>query len=1296
MSGTPRRHAEELFQQVADLPRHRRADYLDRHTDGDPDLRRAVERLLVNLENGQVAALAEVEHLDAIDTGFAGQSVGPYELIQVIGEGGFGVVYMARQVEPVRRTVALKIIKLGMDTKQVIARFEAERQALAMMEHPGIARVFDAGATETGRPYFVMELVDGTPITEFCDAQRLVVRERLSLLSSVCRAVQHAHQKGVIHRDIKPSNLLVELRDGAPAPKVIDFGIAKATSERLTDKPLYTDLLQFIGTPQYMSPEQAQMNGRGIDTRSDVYSLGAVLYELLTGVTPVDSATLQQAGIADIQRLIQENQPQTPSHRIAAMGEDSAETSRLRRSDPAALKRTLRGDLDWIVVKALEKDPTHRYDSAASLADDIDRHLRNDPVMAASPGAAYRFRKFVRRNRAGVGVGAIAAAAMVVGLAAATVGLIRARAEAESAKAINAFFSNMLISADPLQLRLQSAYAPDVPLPPGLAGGFARDVSVAEMAHGASERIEAAFAGKEKLAATAYETIGMTLRGLGHYAQAEPQLRSALEIRARALGGGHPDTLRSRLAVGDLLVASGRPKEGEPLVRSACDGMARVFGEWHPKTLSCASALAGALTDCGEFQESEDVFARTLRDQRRTLGNDHRDTLATMWKWSVSCLLRGEHARGQALAQELREISRRTLSPDDSLNVLSEPLRGWWFVMRYQYDEAVAILRPGLVQCRRILGQEHPFTFLTMQGLARALQGAALQDEKERLYREALAGLQRTRGELHWQTVSAAYDFAGYLSDRGLFDEAERVYRKLVEESADTLGADVDHVLVTAESLAHFLQRMGKLDESIAVSRRRLQIIREEVGPESPVFHREMDALAKTLLRMGRLNEGRQMTQELISLLRGLVAAHEDRAEPINALAWILLTCEPPDLRHVDEALPLAARAVELSRDASPAVLDTLAMAHHLTGDNDRAVEIQQKALMTLPPNSERHVRFNAVLVRYLTAQGDSASAATSARRGAAQYRTAMGEDNPRLAARFHYAGTALARAGHLEPAEALLREGLALYRGLLGPAHEQVAACLVDLADVLAAKGEYRQAATTYQTALHQRVGLLGDRHLQVAQTRHSLGLALHAVGDLSGAAEMLEHALEAYRELGATAIPEASRLERHLADVLLALDRIEEADPPARSALRRLQELFGEKHLPTAMAMATCGLLLIEQGETLPAEELLRRSLSIMRELSWQQRQTWRIAEVESTLGYCLIAANRFEEAEELLLRSHEAIRAADDATAIVSRVVSRRLAALYEAWGKPERASHWRLKTGAADPPANEPLQTGVRSD
>jgi tetratricopeptide (TPR) repeat protein len=390
-----------------------------------------------------------------------GDRIGRYKLLQEIGEGGCGVVYMAEQEEPVRRRVALKVIKLGMDTKSVIARFEAERQALALMDHPNIAKVLDAGATEKGRPFFVMELVRGIPISDYCDQNKLETEPRLKLFIQVCQAIQHAHQKGIIHRDIKPSNILVTLHDGVPVPKVIDFGIAKATQGRLTNQTLFTAFEQFIGTPAYMSPEQAEMSGLDIDTRSDIYALGVLLYELLTGQTPFDTKMLLAAGLDKLRQTIREQEPARPSTRLRTMLDaDLDTTARHRHTEPPKLIHLLRGDLDWIVMKTLEKDRTRRYETASGLAMDVERYLNREPVVARPPSRLYRFQKLVQRNRIMVGAAAMALLALFAGLGLSLYLFVRERAARQRAVAAEREQARLRVQAEKsleLELKLRES-----------------------------------------------------------------------------------------------------------------------------------------------------------------------------------------------------------------------------------------------------------------------------------------------------------------------------------------------------------------------------------------------------------------------------------------------------------------------------------------------------------------------------------------------------------------------------------------------------------------------------------------------------------------------------------------------------------------------------------------------------------------------------------------------------------------------------------------------------------------------
>jgi len=585
MQSEPRR-VETIFHQArARESAVERAAYLDGACSGDAGLRARVEALLA--AHDEASGFLESPAVDAGEE--PGNRIGPYKLLQEIGSGGMGVVYMAEQEKPVRRKVALKVIKLGMDTKQVIARFEAERQALAMMDHAGIARVLEAGATDSGRPYFVMELVRGIPIDAYCDTHNLPLRERLGLFVDVCRAVQHAHNKGIIHRDLKPTNVLVTSHDGKPVPKIIDFGVSKATSQRLTEKTLFTEFRQFIGTPEYMSPEQAEMSGLDVDTRSDVYSLGVLLYNLLTGTTPVDAKTLRDAGYGEMTRIIREREALAPSTCISKLGETGADVARKRDSDPGALAKLFRGDLDWIVMKALEKDRTRRYETAAAFADDVERHLQSRPVEAGPPGALYRMSKFVRRNKKAVVLSGLVALALLLGLFGTTAGFLRARDEALRSTRISDSLLGILAATDPVR---------------AAALDFDARSEVATMRE--------VFGDEHPTVAATLHTLGSQLFTAGDFAAAESLFREALAVWKRAYGEDHANVAITLSQLGKLLRVSGKDDEAESALREAVRILDGLPDEPGLASYEARRELADLLSNRGQYDEAVTLHERAL------------------------------------------------------------------------------------------------------------------------------------------------------------------------------------------------------------------------------------------------------------------------------------------------------------------------------------------------------------------------------------------------------------------------------------------------------------------------------------------------------------------------------------------------------------------------------------------------------------------------------------------------------------------------------------------------------------
>ena len=926
---------EDIFRNALQLKdRDEQNSYVNRACGKDTQLRAAVEALLRQHYESSILDAPALESLFVHETTplseGPGTVIGRYKLLEKIGEGGMAVVYMAEQTEPVRRKVALKIIKLGMDTRQVIARFEAERQALAMMDHPNIAKVLDAGATETGRPYFVMELVTGVSITEYCDTNNLSTKERLALFIQVCNAVQHAHQKGIIHRDIKPSNVMVTMHDGVPVPKVIDFGIAKATNQKLTEKTLFTRYAHLIGTPAYMSPEQAELSDLDIDTRSDIYSLGVLLYELLTGNTPFSEEEFRKAGYLEMQRVIREQEPAKPSTKLSTLGETLTDIAKHRGCTPDLLRRAVRGDLDWIVMKSLEKDRVQRYETANGLAEDIRRHLGDEPVTAGPPSRLHWMKKFVRRHRALV---AGVAAVMVVlsgGIIASTIFALRAEREAKISKAVSAFLNEDLLAAvDP-----EKAKSPEV--------------TVRYILDAASENLEGKFKGSPLAEATVRQTLGKTYGKLGEYKTAESHLERALQIRREQLGKEHPETLNSMNNLANVYQDQGRYDEAEQLHIKALEIRRRVLGQEHPATLSSMNNLAGVYLDQGRHDEAEQLNMKTLEIQRRVLGEEHPDTLASMHNLAWVYRQQGRYDEAEQLNIKTLEIQRRVLGEEHPATLSSMHNLAWVYRLQGRDEEAEKLNIKTLEIKRRVLGEEHPSTLWAMTNLAVVYRDQGRDEEAEDLRIKTLEITRRVLGEEHPDTLTAMNNLAGVYLDQGRHDEAEQLHSKVLEIRRRALGEEHPSTLWSMKNLAWVYELQGRHDEAEQLLTETLEIQRRVLGEEHPDTLVSMHALALVYGGQGRYDEAEPLRIKTLETQRRVLGEeHPDTLTSMSNLAWVYWHQD-----RYEEAEQLYVKALEVQRrvlgEEHPDTLgsmNNLAWVYHKQGRYDEAESLFVKVL---------------------------------------------------------------------------------------------------------------------------------------------------------------------------------------------------------------------------------------------------------------------------------------------------------------------------------------------------------------
>jgi len=1130
----------------------RKRAYLDAACGADAKLRQRVEALLRAAENagdfletpptglGNVAeATLELGNLSEQP----GDKIGRYKLLQQIGEGGCGVVYMAEQEEPVRRRVALKVIKLGMNTKSVIARFEAERQALALMDHPNIAKVFDAGATENGRPYFVMELVRGIKITEYCDQNNLSTEERLKLFTQVCHAIQHAHQKGIIHRDIKPSNILVTQNEKEAVPKVIDFGIAKATTDqRLTDKTVFTAFEQFIGTPAYMSPEQAMMTSLDIDTRTDIYALGVLLYELLTGTTPFDANDLMAAGLDAMRRTIREQEPVRPSTKLTQALVAPEVTRRTGESagEPASSRRRLqevahqlKGDLDWIVMKALEKDRTRRYETANGLAMDIQRHLSNEPVTARPPSRLYEFQKTVRRHKFGFAAAAALIFVLAIGVLASSWQALRAkRAEREQFKLREEAETEATKSQQVAQ------FMQDMLKGVGPSVAMGRDTAMLrEILDRTVERIAQDLKNQPEVEAELRNSIGAVYWELGEFDKAAAMHLQALTTQRKLVGQEHPSVATSLHYLARALREQGKRAESEATYRESLAMRKKLLGNENAEVARTMNDLASLLSDELKDGEPEALLREALRIRRKLFENDNPDVARSLDDLAYVLNRHGQVNEAVAMHYEALAIRKRTLGENHVEVIYSYRNLARALEAQGQPTEAEKMLRHALAVSQTLLGNQHPDQPGIIRDLANLIEAQGRVSEA--------AGLRNRPGASSQTTVHSLHEAGKHLQQQGRLAEAETNFREALALRRKQFGDVHREVVDTLAALGLVLHQEKKLAEAEQVNREALATERKLSGDEHLLVASAMRQLAGVLNQPGRWAEAETLIREAWVRQRKLLGdAHLETAASLNLL-WDLLDAQ-------GKVMELEILLREQPGAGSSASESAQVRFGHLLWKLGEAYATREQFAEAERNYGQALQQFKQLQVQFPTN---------------AFYRQEEAASRRLLA-------IAKQGAGRLSEAEADLRAASDIYARLVKevPAStfypQELAYTRRRLLETWMAQGKFAEAEAFWREELFELKQRFGEVHREVIEVLGSLGRVLRDAGKLAEAEAVSREALVLHRRLPNCEPTDVARALDLMWELLVAQDKVAgmasalKEQPGAEiSASERAQQVFAHR---------------------------------------------------------------------------------------------------------------------------------------
>jgi serine/threonine protein kinase/Tfp pilus assembly protein PilF len=1027
-------------------------------------------------------SLSAGEDLPVVEFARSQQIIGPYKLLEKLGKGGMGEVWMAEQDKPIRRRVALKLIKDGLNSQQVIARFEAERQALAMMDHPNIAKVFDGGTTPKGQPYFVMELVNGTPLTKYCDENRLSIDQRLKLFIDICGAVQHAHQKGIIHRDLKPSNVIVGLQDDLPVPKVIDFGLAKAieSTQRLTDQSLFTGIGQILGTLKYMSPEQASLDNLNIDTRTDVYALGVILYELLTGSTPLEDSTIKGQAALKLLELIRDREPVKPSSRLGSSTD--AEVSSItnqRRTDGFRLNRILAGDLDWIVMKALEKDRTRRYESASGFAADIQRYLNCEPVIARPPSLSYRVRKFASKHRVGVVAVSLVALSLIGGIIGTSLALARAlkaeksaeirRQEAETnlafARKGNAILGSVFANLDP-----KAQYYEVSDLRNALQDNLSQAV----------EELQESAVGNALEIAQMQETLGGSLLSLGDSAKAIELFQSSLKTHKDQLGTNDPQTLTSMSSLAQGFFKAGQLDKALPMLEETLELRKIKLGTEHEDTLGSMNDLAQCYKEVGHLEKALPLLEQTFELMKVKLGPKQSATLFSMSHLGLAYMEGGQMNKGLSLLEQVLELRKAELGDNhmETLASMTNLASGYYTVG--QLDKALALFEQNMENLSAQLGLDHPFTVTAIGNLSQMYMRVGQADKALPLLEQVLKLRTAKLGPDHPQTLTSLSNLAEMYFSLGQLEKSLPMFERALELRKAKLGLDHPDTLTSINGLAVIYNNTrGKREQALALYEQALELSEAKLGADHPATLLAMNNYAACCQAAGQLDKALSLFEKILPLRQAKLGLdHADTLSTMNHLAegyriakrfdlalalqqktWELrrdtLGADDPltlnslnnlatvyrDAGQPEKAVPLYEQCLELRKaklgidhDSTLVSMNNLAIGYSEAGQWDKAVLLYENSLelrkAKFGPDHPGNVNTSNQLLMTYGKAGLVDKYRELLEASILQWRKVYPENSPEFAAPLSTAGLALLQLNQFSEAEKILRECLQIRQG--------------------------------------------------------------------------------------------------------------------------------------------------------------------------------------------------------------------------------------------------------------------------